>query len=273
MGIEDKIFFQVVTRNEQRANAMQQALPGGKSVHLPFGQVDEQRAKTIQKEAVSVVAALLEAERVARYKAWRDWKTTGGVTGAVKQLDFVNKPLENEHGFTHVARFTADSIQLVYEEDGSVRVFNKMSDRDLFSLHEQISGRKTAIVTAIAGIVAPIGEDRRAHLETALAITQYTLNPIEKDDYFRFISEQTVSKLREIAGGVPFVDNRFVNTSEPYNVLVLNRQSGLRVLRTGDNWKGLDRKQCVHGAFPEVMQPLLTSPGQPFPSQGILYGK
>ncbi len=281
MGLESQYYFQIVTSNRQRALAIQQALPGGRSVHFSFSPVNEDLAKGIESgDHVSIPDALSHVQHVAEYKGQRDFVTVGNTEGALDQLLYIGKPREDAQGFPYLARVTIDSSQLVFEDPHIVRLLQKPLGSELLHLPDKLSGRRTAIITAITRIVAPLEEslatskqDLIAHMSTVIVMTSYTLQSFTRQQYKDFVFEVGgPERIRNVAGGLPFADNPFVDTREPYEIRMVNPHSyGEQVLDRGWNWEELNRSQCVHGAFPDALQSLLVEPGVPLARSGDIF--
>lgn len=285
LGVEHQYYIQIVTSNRQRAVALQQALPGGKSVYFAFSPVNEDLAKRYgSEEKISIYDALQQAKRIAEYKGQRDFDTIGGARGAIAQLSHIGKPREDAQPFPYLARLTSDSIQLAFDHSDVVHILHKPFGAELFRLPDQLSGRRTAIVTALTRIVAPLEkslatsqEELVAYMSTVLVMTQYTLRKFTRGQYKSFVADTQKGgggprEIRKVAGGLPFTRNPFINTDEPYEIIVINPQTGGEFpLDRGTNWDTLNRSQCVHGAFPEAIESLFDQPGIPLPRAGIIY--
>ena len=281
---KEKVYFQVVTTNDRRARGLQEAL-GGKSVRV-HPQVDEDLAKTEGDGVSSLEEALRVVQKVSEYKAARDWINIGAVPGVLKQIVHIGKPPHDTDGYGHIARLVSDSMQAYWVTDertggepGPIRLYNKLHDERLYGLHNEISGRKTAIMTALTSIVVPLGEhlsfaergvDWVAHMRTTIVMTQYHLREISQTEYTDALNEMGVSFARTIAGGVPFARNRFIDTSRGFTVAKIENDGNMQVLWEDTDWNQMTkqkREQCVFGAFPEVMGPLVS----PLPKQGTVY--
>ncbi len=270
MTIEADYFFQIATSNPERAHVLQGALPGKKSVHIPQVQVDEDAVKQIgNQDIVSIEDALTEVQRISEHKALRDWQTIGGAPGAISQLTHAGKSPDDARGFVFVARMVSDTIRVAYESDDRVRIFNKVRGPDFYTVQEAMSGHKIALLTALTAIVAPLtevfnsdGSEIEAYMRSVIVMTEYYHRPFTQEEFVAFAESRNMGNLRGIAGVIPFEENPFIDYERGFRVVLFDAGRE-QVLLSGTTWSLLNREQCVHGAFPEVVGPLFAKAGIP----------
>lgn len=269
-------FYQVATSNADRARAIQSALPGGQSLHMPL-QADEDRSKTLRGDMpVSLDRALDEVKNIAEGKARMDWKVIGGSRGAVQQIEWTGRSPKVVDGFKELVRVYSDSVQFVILENGQVLVLNKPTSRQLREVPNLFSRRESGVATAITRVRASLDQpDVEEDLATAIFLTRYANTEITMRAYVDFVKQHGVENIKSKAGGLPVRASPFIDQSKPVMVTISGPiGEGHDILIPGEKWNEPQRANSLHGVFPGAIAELLASPGQPIsPNGGVLFKK
>jgi len=252
--LEETHYFQIITSNRDRALWLQRVLPGGKSDHIRWTPVDEDRQKGISGTPIDLV------RRISEFKAGEDYNVFGSNLGKV---------LDNLHqrGFTHLNRFTSDTIRVVYD-DGAEIVQHKPTLEDLDRLPRVVSGKTAAVVTAITNLSVAF-ETMKPSIETAVTMAVFRYRHFSTEEFWDFVRQCSIGKMQGVSGGIPintFPKNPLIEWDDGINVTFVQNGKSTDVAK-GD----IDPNPCVHGAFSVVLESILNSPGSSFPRRGDIY--
>lgn len=274
MPVEFTHHFEIVTTNPARARSIQEVLPGGRAVHIPRSPVDEDLSKGLAADPVELV------KRISQYKASRDLINIGGMEGIGDQLKQIGKSPKDIYGFSWIARFTSDTIRVVYDAQGDMTVQHKPTAREILHLPEKVSGKRAAILTAITELAIPLAgmftgyaeTNITAHLATVVVWSEFQFKPFTSRVFTDFVKDIGIDRMLRISGGIP-IETRSDSGPNP----LVDWQKGITVTmfagqeRTKIAEGDVKPEQCVHGTFPAVIQSLLESPGTPLPPRGDIY--
>ncbi len=271
--IANNDFYLVVTSNCDRAHAIQEVLPGGKSVHVPLN-VDEERVKTIkEKDPVSLAQAVAEVRRIAEGKARMDWQAIGGREGAIAQIETIGKPRSIIEGFHDMVRFYGDAVHIVIMEDGTVRVLNKLSEEELVHVPDLFSGRESAVLAAIACIRTSLLGPDRPTINSVVGATRYTNTHVDRRSYEAFVMAEGKENILKKAGAMPIKTSPFIDDTQPVTITISGSDgTGRDITIPAHVWAKHQESRRVsqHGTFVNAIGELLTTSGRPISPNGAI---